>query len=113
MFVPAPFRRFRQVCYAFFASLAMVAQLAVALAPLDEGREQRRGAHIEADGVTHYTHSEATCAACQARSILGTASEPSVPLFSDAIVAAAPHRRRLDVVYSEPRSQDNPRAPPA
>jgi len=113
MLVPASVRRFRQFCYAFFASLAMVAQLAVALAPLDEGREQRRDAHVEASGVTHYTHSETTCAACQARSILGTASEPSVPLFRDATVAATPHRRELDVVYSEPRSQDNPRAPPA
>src|SRR4029078_8794880 len=103
MFVPAPFRRFRQVCYAFFASLAMVAQLAVALAPLDEGRERRGGAHIEADGVTHYTHSEAPCAACQARSILGTASEPSVPLFSDAIVAAAPASPRPHALYFAPR----------
>jgi len=100
--------------YASFDSAIGIAHGdAVALAPLDEGREQRRDAHVEASGVTHYTHSETTCAACQARSILGTASEPSVPLFRDAIVAATPHRRELDVVYSEPRSQDNPRAPPA
>ncbi len=91
----------------------MVAQLAVALAPLDEGKEQRRDAHIEANGVAHYTHSETTCAACQARSILGTASKPSVPLFRGAIAAAAPRQRGLDVVVSGPRSQDNPRAPPA
>jgi hypothetical protein len=113
MFVPTSVRRFRQVCYAFFASLAMVAQLAVALAPLDEGRVQRRDAHVEANGVAHYTHSETTCAACQARSILGTASKPSVPLFRDAIVAAAPYQRGLDVAVSEPRTQENPRAPPA
>ena len=113
MFVPAPFRRFQRVCYAFFASLAMVAQLAVALAPLDEGRDQRRDAHVEADGVAHYTHSETTCAACQARSILGTASGPDVPLLPDTIVAATPHQRRLDVVVFEPRSRVNPRAPPA
>jgi hypothetical protein len=113
MLVPAPFRRFQRVCYAFFASLAMVAQLAVALAPLDEGREQRRDAHVEANGVAHYTHSETTCAACQARSILGTASGSSTPLFRDAIAAAAPRQRGLDVFFSEPRSQEIPRAPPA
>ena len=113
MVVPAPFRRFQRVAYAFFAALAMVAQLAVALAPLDEGREQRRDSHVEASGVAHYTHSETTCAACQARSILGTASETSVPLFRDAIAGAAPRHRGVDVVYSETRSQDNPRTPPA
>lgn len=113
MFVPALGRRLRRVCFAFFASLAMVAQIAVALAPLDEGKEQRRGAHVEADGVAHYSHSETTCAACQARSILGTASAQSVPLVRDAIVAAALHQRGLEVVLSAPRTQDNPRAPPA
>ena len=90
----------------------MLAQLAVALAPLDEGKEQRRDAHVEANGVAHYTHSETTCAACQARSILGTASKSSAPLFGDAIIAATPRQRGLDVVLSEPRSKDNPRAPP-
>src|SRR5678809_1639485 len=63
MLVPTPFRRFQRVFFAFFASLAMVAQFVVALAPLDEGKEQRWGAHVEADGpVHHITHSEATCA---------------------------------------------------
>src|SRR5215470_1907088 len=98
MLVPTPFRRFQRVCFAFFASLAMVAQFVVALAPLDEGREQRWGAHVEANGpVHHFTHSEATCASCQARSILGTTSGPSVPLFRDLNIAVAPPHHGLDV----------------
>jgi hypothetical protein len=91
----------------------MVAQLAVALAPLDEGREQRRGAHIEADGVTHYTHSEATCAACQARSI---SAPPPSRAFRFSATQSSPPRRIGGASTSsipEPRSQDNPRAPPA
>jgi len=91
----------------------MVAQIGVALAPLDEGKEQRRGAHVEADGFAHYSHSETTCAACQARSILSTASAPNPPLFRDALVMDAPRQRGVDVVSSEPLSQENPRAPPA
>jgi len=114
MLVPTPFRRFQHVFFAFFASLAMVAQFVVALAPLDEGKEQRWGAHVEADGpVSHFTHSEATCASCQARSILGTASNPSVPVFPDLNIFVAPRHHGLDVVYSETLPKDNPRAPPA
>src|SRR4029078_1190987 len=114
MLVPTPFRRFPRVFFAFFASLAMVAQFVVALAPLDEGKEQRWGAHVEADGpVHHITHSEATCASCQARSILGTAANPSVPVFRDLNISVAPRHHGLDVVYSAILSKDNPRAPPA
>jgi hypothetical protein len=66
------------------ALLAMAAQLVVAIAPLAEGRDGRMASHVESSGVPgHYTHNEATCAACQARSIHGATSRQSIPLLTD------------------------------
>jgi hypothetical protein len=113
MLVPTPPHSLRRLVFAFFATLAMVAQIAVALAPLAEGRERSWAPHVEADGVTqHYAHNETACAACQARSIQSAASRPTAPLFHDAGIAAAPPQRDLDEVFSESLPQDNPRAPP-
>lgn len=57
---------------------AAVAQLAGVLLPLLEGREGRgMGTHIEAVGDTsHYVHDDATCGACQVRSMHGRAAPP-------------------------------------
>jgi hypothetical protein len=91
----------------------MAAQLVVALSPLAEGRERDWGSHVEADGAQqHYSHSEATCAACQARSIHGTTGRPSAPLVRVRHVALAPSQRGVDAVSSDRFPQDNPRAPP-
>src|SRR5262245_36547700 len=77
---PAPRRR--SWLFAVIALLATTAQLAVALSPLVEGREGRATVHVESGGARgHVSHDDATCAACQARSIHGTAPRPSTPVI--------------------------------
>src|SRR5689334_19181713 len=95
------------------ALMAMVAQIVVAVAPLAEGRDGRMASHVESKGVPgHYTHNDATCAACQARSIHGTTSRHSVPLLIDALAPVALVHGAARVVENGLRTQDNPRAPP-
>lgn len=95
------------------ALLAMTAQLVVAIAPLAEGRDGRMASHVESTGVQgHYTHNEATCAACQARSIHGTTSRQSVPLLTDVLAPTQFVRGAERVVETSLRPNDNPRAPP-
>ena len=100
--------------FAVFAFLATLAQIVVALAPLAEGRDGRMASHVEANGsATHFTHNDANCAACQARSIQGTAAAASPPLL---LTHLAPPTRisDADVVPSFDRFlQDSPRAPPS
>ena len=109
-------RRTRWVAvHRLLAVLAIVAQVAVALSAVGEGREGVGNApHVEALGGSagHYTHNEATCVACQARSLHGsTAIAPPAPhaLAANATAAAtAP----IDAP-SGPELPDNPaRAPP-
>ncbi|HSQ29943.1 MAG TPA: hypothetical protein VLN49_08845 [Gemmatimonadaceae bacterium] len=110
--IPAA-RTGRRLLVTVLALLAMAAQLAVALSPLAEGRERDWGSHVEADGARqHYAHSEATCAACQARSIHGTTGRPSAPPVRVRHVALGPSQRSIDAVSSDRFPQDNPRAPP-
>lgn len=62
------------------AVVAVVAQAAVVLTAIGEGRDGIGVAsHVEATGpsATHYAHDEATCAACQARSLHG--GTPQLP----------------------------------
>jgi hypothetical protein len=95
------------------ALLAIAAQIVVAIAPLAEGRDGRMASHVESKGVPgHYTHNDATCAACQARSIHGTTSRQSVPLLIDALAPVALVHGAERVVETTLRPQDNPRAPP-
>jgi hypothetical protein len=111
---PGSSNAFRRWLSSFVAALAITAQLVVAFAPLAEGRDSRMASHIEARGVAgHYTHSEATCAACQARSIHGTTSRPSAPVLRDAIVATAVVPVTAHVVSADFHLQDNSRAPPS
>jgi hypothetical protein len=99
---------------AVFAVLAIAAQLVVAVAPLAEGRDGRMASHVEAGGAaSHYTHSEASCAACQARSIHGTTSRPAAPVIRAAIVATAVADFTHRVVSGDFHLQANPRAPPS
>jgi len=96
------------------AFVALAAQLVVALAPLAEGRGARLASHIEAQGLRpHFSHDDATCAACQARSIHGTTSRAHVPVERDAMVprVAVTAITRLASAHLHP--QDNPRAPPS
>jgi hypothetical protein len=80
MHVARPRPQRRSWLFAVIAFLATTAQLAVALAPLAEGREGRATVHIESRSTPrHYQHSDANCAACQARSIHGTTSRAPTP----------------------------------
>lgn len=100
--------------FTVFAFIAMAAQLAVALSPLAEGRERSWGSHVEAAGLhQHYAHSEATCAACQARSIHGTSARMRPPVLVPRHVAIAPAQRSIGVLATDHSFQSNPRAPPA
>ena len=109
-----PRRSGGRLIFTVVAFLAMAAQLAVALSPLAEGRERNWGSHVEAAGLRqHFAHSEATCAACQARSIHGTAGRIHTPIVVERNVALAPSQLGLDGVSSDHYLQDNPRAPPA
>lgn len=93
----------------------LLLQLVVALAPLGEGREGRSmAAHVDASGQnTHYTHDEATCAACQARSLQGAMAfvPPVLPLdVRHDVVRVAPV---IGAVPAGPHLLPNSRAPPA
>ena len=95
------------------AFLALIAQVAVALSPLAEGRRPGMASHVESGGVKlHYAHDEATCAACQARSIHGTPRALDVALPSTTEVAASVPTTLVRVETADRFSQDNPRAPP-
>ena len=106
--------RRRSWLFAIIALLATTAQLAVALSPLLEGREGRATVHVESGGAQkHILHDDATCAACQARSIHGTTPRLAAPLF-----ASEPHRMVLISAVDRVDSADvhfptNPRAPPS
>jgi len=105
----------RSWLFTALAMLAMVAQIGVALAPLGEGRQGRSmSSHIEAPGAHgHYTHDEATCAACQARSIQGTTSRPAVPLLADVRVPTQLTRSTDRVAARGLNLHAHPRAPPS
>ncbi|HEV8447172.1 MAG TPA: hypothetical protein VGQ44_10140 [Gemmatimonadaceae bacterium] len=95
------------------ALVALIAQVAVALSPLAEGRRPEMASHVESGGVKlHYAHNEATCASCQARSIHGTPRAADVGLRPSTEVSATVAEARVHVVAADRFSQDNPRAPP-
>jgi len=111
---PAPAARFvGRRFFVFFALLAMFAQSVVAVVPLAEGRTARMSSHVESNGSpSHFTHNEANCAACQARSLQAVSPAPSHPPIAEshALVSRA---RAVAVVPSADHSpQANPRAPP-
>ena|SRR5215831_18341549 len=95
------------------ALVALIAQVAVALSPLAEGRRPEMASHVESGGVKlHYAHNEATCASCQARSIHGTPRPADVGLRPALGVSTLVATARVRVVDTDRFSQDNPRAPP-
>jgi hypothetical protein len=94
--------------------LATTAQLAVALAPLAEGREGRATVHVESGGTPrHYQHNDATCAACQARSIHGTAPRAVAPLIEAVAHASVASQAIEHVASADLNPSAHPRAPPA
>ncbi len=111
---PHPAARRRSWLFVVIALLATTAQLTVALSPLIEGREGRASSHVESRGARgHVNHDDATCAACQARSIHGTAPRSPAPLIETeqhATVALATVER---IASADVRTSTNPRAPPS
>jgi hypothetical protein len=104
----------RRWLFSALAVLAIAAQLVVAFAPLAEGRDGRMASHVESGGAaSHYTHSEASCAACQARSIHGATSRPTPPLIRESIAPTAVPTATTRIVSSEFHLLDNSRAPPS
>lgn len=96
------------------AFVAITAQLVVAFAPLTEGREPRLASHIEAPGnPTHVNHNDATCAACQARSIHGTTARRAIQIDRVAIAPVVGTGHLVWVASADRYLQDNPRAPPS
>lgn len=97
------------------AVLAVVAQVAMAFSALAEGRDGIGAApHVEAPGrsATHYAHNEATCTACQARLLHGTAPAMPAPPHALATLATAAIPASIDAP-SGPALPANPaRAPP-
>lgn len=94
--------------------IAMTAQIVVALSPLAEGRDRRLVSHVESAGAKgHYAHNDATCASCQARSIHGTTSRQSDPLWFAALMPAELAAAAERLVEPPLRPSDNPRAPPS
>jgi cytochrome c553 len=96
--------------------LVMVSQLSLAFAPLAETNGGRSlAAHTESQGATHlvYGHNEATCAACQARSVHGTSARVIPPFV--AYVEAPSVYVASAVLAPRPvtATPTNPRAPPA
>jgi hypothetical protein len=95
------------------ALVAMSAQLVVAFAPLAEGHDSGMASHVESGGSpAHFVHNEATCPACQARSIHGTTSRPEVPLLAVPVRATAATEVVDVTVFAGEYTQSNPRAPP-
>jgi len=98
----------------FAAILAVVAQIAVAVAPLAEGREGPNApSHVDPSGTAvHWVHNEASCASCQARSLHGTvartASADLLVVLTPLVVAPAGTR----VATLEPFHVNLSRAPP-
>ncbi|HKO17209.1 MAG TPA: hypothetical protein VJU87_13305 [Gemmatimonadaceae bacterium] len=98
----------------FAAVLAVVAQLAVVVAPIAEGREGVGApAHVEAAGThLHYSHNETTCAACQARLLHGTVVLAPAPMAAPALHAFDGDAPAPLVATYDPARQYLSRAPP-
>lgn len=95
--------------------LALVAQLALAIAGFGEGRAGvGYAAHFDPGGTsTHYVHDEAVCAACQARSLHGLAKLPQAPMVASVPRQAAPSDRLESYLGSILDQQHLSRAPPS
>ena len=96
------------------AVLAFLAQLAIVVAGIGEGRAGiGYAAHVDPGGTsTHYSHNEAQCASCQARSVHGLA-RPEHPPVAFARPRELPAVTWLEsYLDSSVDSQNLSRAPP-
>ena len=95
----------------FFIALA---QIALAFAPLLEGRRGGDArAHVESAGTgIHHAHNEANCSACVARQLLSSsAPAPDLPAIFDRVVASRALARPAFGALAPPPNT-RPRAPP-
>jgi hypothetical protein len=109
---PTPRNRRTGWLHTVLTVLVLAAQLVVAIAPLSESRDRRMNSHAESGGQTHRAHNEADCAACQARSIHGSAPHAAVSILVDAAHAETIIVDDVRAVTHESHSPANPRAPP-
>jgi hypothetical protein len=114
MLRPAPAARILgRRFFAFFALLAIFAQSVVAIAPLAEGRTARMSSHVESHGTpSHFTHNEANCASCQARSFHAPSPASEHQPIAEAHATVTRQRVTVIVASADDSPQDNPRAPP-
>lgn len=96
------------------AILALVAQLALLVACVGEGRNGvGYGSHIDPAGTAkHYVHNEAACASCQARSLHGVARPPHPPTIATLPRESAPVDRLQSFIGSTVDRHNHSRAPP-
>jgi hypothetical protein len=96
------------------ATLALVSQLGVLAAQIGEiWQGQSTASHVEAQGTSrHYAHNEATCPACQARSMTGVTSRDATP----ALLLSSPRATPVVALQPTPASRTpahtQSRAPP-
>ena len=96
------------------AFVAFAGQLTLALAPLAEGRDARMASHVEANGSsTHFTHDEAKCISCQARSMHSAPERDVTPPIVLEIVARVVVDQAVFGRSADLNHQSNPRAPPS
>lgn len=100
--------------YTLGLSLALVSQLGVIAAQVGEfWQGQSIASHVEQSGTSrHFAHNEATCPACQARSMTGATTHAVAPVALHAVAAEAPIAAARLIPASEPPAQSRPRAPP-
>ena len=112
----ARLHRFARQCNwisTLIALIAIAGQIAVAAAPLAEGRESRMASHVEASGArTHFVHDETKCVSCQARSMHGAPPRAVAPPIVPVLHASAIADRAANNHSAELGLQAQPRAPP-
>ena len=96
------------------AILALVAQLALLVAGIGEGRSGvGYASHIDPAGTAkHYVHNEAVCAACQARSLHGAVGPAHPPTIAAVPRQTAPVNRLQSFLGSTVDRDNLSRAPP-
>lgn len=111
---PRPATPFARLLLRIGAVVAIVAQVGLVVAPLAEvWQGQDAAAHVEAGGTsTHYAHNDATCAACQARTLIGLAVASAAPVLRTELGDARVVPSRDFRPAAGRFSPNNPRAPP-
>lgn len=111
----SPFHYSRPVIGRLAAIVALVAQLALLVAGIAEGRQGvGYASHVDPAGTAkHYVHNEATCASCQARSLHGVVRLPHPPMVATVPRQPAPADRLESFVGRNVDRNNLSRAPPA